>query len=417
MLRKTATLTFGLFFLSVLPSSSLVRPGDMFNVVGVDTCGISTRLFCEIQFPSDTSVMANPRFFISDKSTFKSSDGRSYKLISALNMPLASRPEPRAFLFEQPGQKHRFILEFEPLRNLNTCYALEGNIPGFDCLNTKIDIRLDSSPHRLDAMEYIKDYPITAYGLYYDHGAVIKYLQDKDFTVAVNFDFSFKYGRYVVVNTAITNNTQEAVLYEPLKFVSYVETYDKLKKKKARDAAYLDFYPTGYPYDDIYDFDECTKDYDINDYNLAWPKPLASQVMTYDEFDTEVQKNMNKSNFWAQLAEVLTSGLSNVSYSSSTSIGPQGVTSTSTQTYDARARRAQLEARENRWREIEKEQNGYRAQQSDSYLKMSTIYPGETLSGFFYIKVDNLPSKPSQPVRGHVDIVIEGRTYTFNFNN
>lgn len=404
------------------------------NISQIDNREFSTLIFFDYTVPEDSTWNQNHQWMNFGDKTYLSIPGsnKKYKMLSTVNMPIDSEAEHKMMLFDRPGQRHQFVLEFEKLpedcSNFDIIEDLN-NPQAFNIRNVSFN-STDSVPF-VNVDDYIADYPLKEYGQYYVNGTVVSYVKFNGIIVNSVANFLDQYGKYVCINISVQNFRDRSILFNPANLSAIGYRHPKKKQVKSKSSKDLD--------DPIYaDLSvRRNKKDDPSEYDETITIPFEVELLSYDEYDRIVRKKQKWESFWAALGEGLAAA--NAGYSSSTTTysgssrtnanahaygnvgGVYGYANAYGSSYTTAygqshttnynglaAYAANQQARAN-MAELSYSQNQIRQQIGDGYVKMHTI-PAETeYSGFFNVKY----YKKMQGLT--YTLIIDGEPYTFYF--
>lgn len=401
----------------------------------IDNREYSTLVFFEYTVPEDSTWSQGHQWMNFGDKTYIAIPGssRKYKMLSTVNIPIDSEAEHKMMMFDRPGQRHQFVLEFEKLPEDCSCFDIVedlNNPQAFNIRNISYNT-VDSDPF-INIDDFIADYPLKEYGQYYVNGTPVTYVKYKGVIVNSVANFLDQYGKYVCINISVQNFRDSPILFNPANLSAIGYGHPKKKKAKVRrssddgeDAIYAER-----------SVRRSKKD-NLSEYDQTVTIPFDVELLTYDEYDRIVRKKQQWQSFWAALGEGLAAAGAGFS-SSTTNYSGSSYTSSSAHAYGnvggaygyARAYgssyttaygqshttnynglaayAANQQARAN-IENLQYSQNQIRQQIGDGYVKMHTI-PAETeYSGFFNIKYN----KKMQGLT--YTIIIDGEPYTFYF--
>lgn len=400
------------------------------NVSQIDNREYSTLIFFDYTVPEDSTWNLNHQWMNFGDKTYLSIPGsnKKYKMLSTVNMPIDSEAEHKMMLFDRPGQRHQFVLEFEKLPE--DCYNFDiiedlSNPQAFNIRNVSFN-PTDSVPY-VNVDDFIADFPLKEYGKYYVNGTVVSYVKFNGIIVNSVAKFLDQYGKYFCVNISVQNFRDRSILFNPnnLSAIGYRHPKKKQVKTKVKDFE-----------DPIY-ADRSKKKDDPSDYDQTVTIPLEVELLSYEEYDRIVRKKQQWQSFWAALGEGLAAASAGYSYSTTTYSGSSRTNSNAfaygyvggvygythaygssyttaygqshTISYNGLAQYAANQQAMANMAELSYSQNQIRKQIGDGYVKMHTI-PAETeYSGFFNVKYN-------KKMQGLIyTIVLDGEPYTFYF--
>lgn len=403
------------------------------NISQIDNREYSTLIFCDYNVPDDSIWNQRHKWMNFGDKTYISIPGsyKVYKMLSTVNMPIDSEAEHKMMLFDHPGQRHQFVLEFEKLPDDCSNFDIIENLGDPKAFNIRnVSFNLNDSVPFVNVDDFIADYPLKEYGQYYVNGTMVSYVKYKGIIVNSVANFLNQYGKYVCINISVQNFRDRSILFNPknLSAIGY-----RHPKKKGKGSF-------GHEKDDPIYVERSvrrSKKEDPSAYDETTTIPFKVELLSYEEYDRIVRKKQQWQSFWAALGEGLaasTAGYSSstttYSGSSSTNVsahaygnvggvygygnayGSSYTTSygqSHTTSYNGLAQYAANQQARANMAELSYSQNQIRQQIGDGYVKMHTI-PAETeYSGFFNIKYD----KKMQGLT--YTIIIDGDPYTFYF--
>lgn len=405
------------------------------NLSQIDNREHSTLLFFDYYVPNDTTWNHKNQWINFGDKTYLSIPGsnKKYKMLSTVNMPIDSEAEHRMMLFDRPGQRHQFVLEFEKLPDNCSNFELIENVDNPKAFNIKnISYNPQDSVALVNIDDFIADYPVKEYGHYYLNGTAVYYVKYNGIIVNSVVKFLDHYGKYYCVNISIQNFSDRSVLFNPNNLYAVGYRHPKKKKKgKIRLAK-----SSGFEDDPLYsDYSETIDD--KNQYDTDIIIPMDLELLSYEEYDRIVHKKQKWESFWAALGEGLAAA--NAGYSSSKSyysgnsystanahaygniggiygyanvFGSSYTTSygqSHTVSYNGYAQYAANQQARANIASLHFSQNQIRQQIGEGYVKMHTISKETEYSGFFNIKFD-------KKMQGLIfTITIDGEPYTFYF--
>lgn len=416
--------------------TSFEAPSRM-NISQIDNREFSTLIFFDYTVPEDSSWNQSHQWMNFGDKTYLAVPGsnKKYKMLSTVNMPIDSEAEHKLMLFDRPGQRHQFVLEFEKLpEDCSTFDIIEDlNKPqAFNIRNVSFNPN-DSVPF-VDVDSFIEDYPLKEYGQYYVNGTVVTYVKFNGIIVNSVANFLDQYGKYVCINICVQNYRDRSILFNPdnLSAIGYRHP----KKRKERSKINL----TKGEIDDPIYAERSVRRVKVDDssgYDKSISIPVDVELLSYDEYDCIVRNKQKWQSFWAALGEGLaaagagySSSTTNYSGSSFTTAnarvygnigGIYGYANASgssytttygqsyTTNYNGLAAYAANQQAKTNIRNLQYTQSQIRQQIGEGYVKMHTI-PSETeYSGFFNVKYN-------KKIQGLTyTIIIDGEPYTFYF--
>lgn len=404
------------------------------NVSQIDNREYSTLIFFDYTVPEDSTWNQNHQWMNFGDKTYLSVPGsnKKYKMLSTVNMPIDSEAEHKMMLFDRPGQRHQFVLEFEKLpEDCSTFDIVEdlNNPQAFNIRNVSFN-PTDSVPF-VNVDNFIADYPLKEYGQYYVNGTVVSYVKFNGIIVNSVANFLDQYGKYVCINISVQNFRDRSILFNPANLSAIGYRHPKKKQVKSKSSKDLE--------DPIYadrSVRRSKKD-DPSEYDESVIIPFEVELLSYDEYDRIVRKKQQWQSFWAALGEGLAAAGAGYSSSTTNYSGSSYTTASAraygnvgglygyanaygssyttaygqshTTSYNGLAQYAASQQARANIENLQYSQSQIRQQIGDGYVKMHTI-PAETeYSGFFNVKYN----KKMQGLT--YTIVIDGEPYTFYF--
>ena len=404
------------------------------NISQIDKREFSTLLFFDYTTPNDSTWFENSRWMNFGDKTYISVPGsnKKYRMLSTVNMPVSSEAEQKMMLFDGPGQRHQFVLEFEKLPD--DCYSFDliedlDNPTAFNFSNVTIN-PTDSLPF-VNVDEFIEDYPVKEYGSYYVNGTVVTYVKYNGITVNAVPVYLDQYGKYFSINISVQNFRDRSILFNPHNITAQGVKHPKKKIKNQKEK---------FDYEGpIYSVKRKKKgeSYNPDEYDLTISNPVKVEVLSYEEYDKIIREKQQWQSFWAALGEGLAAAGAGYSSSSTSYYGNSYTNANAhaygnvgdtygyvnaygssyttaygqsyTTSYNGLAAYAASQHASAKMANLRYAQREIRQQIGDGYVKKHTI-PAETeYSGFFNIKY----------VKGlhnlHFTITIDGEPYTFYF--
>lgn len=231
-----------LFFLCAIFAYAQYKPTSYeapsrMNISQIDNREYSTLVFFDYTVPEDSTWNQNHQWMNFGDKTYLSIPGsnKKYKMLSTVNMPIDSEAEHKMMLFDRPGQRHQFVLEFEKLPdNCSNFDIVEdlNNPQAFNIRNIAFNIS-DSVPF-VNVDNFIEDYPLKEYGQYYVNGTIVSYVKFKGIIVNSVAKFLDQYGKYYCVNISVQNFRDRSILFNPANLYAVGYYHPKKKKPKGR---------------------------------------------------------------------------------------------------------------------------------------------------------------------------------------
>lgn len=429
-----------LFSLVALLASAQHKPltyeaPSRMNVSQIDNREFSTLIFFDYTVPDDSTWNQNRQGMSFGDKTYLSVPGsnKKYKMLSTVNMPIDSEAEHKMMLFDRPGQRHQFVLEFEKLpEDCSTFDIIEdlNNPHAFNIRNVSFNPS-DSVPF-VNVDDFIEDFPLKEYGQYYVNGTVVSYVKFNGIIVNSVANFLDQYGKYVCINISVQNFRDRSILFNPANLSAIGYRHPKKKKAKVRRSS-ADLEDPIYAERSV----RRSKKDDPTEYDETVIIPFEVELLTYEEYDRIVRKKQQWQSFWAALGEGLAAAGAGYS-SSTTNYSGRSYTSTNvhaygnvgsiygyanaygssyttaygqshTTNYNGLAQYVANQQAAANMSNLSYAQGQIRQQIGDGYVKMHTI-PAETeYSGFFNVKYN-------RKMQGLTyTIIIDGEPYTFYF--
>lgn len=428
-----------IFSLVALSASAQHKPmkyeaPSRLNVSQIDNREYSSLIFFDYTVPEDSTWNQNHQWMNFEDKTYLSVPGsnKKYKMLSTVNMPIDSEAEHKMMLFDRPGQRHQFVLEFEKLpEDCSTFDIVEdlNNPQAFNIRNVSFN-PLDSVPF-VNVDDFIADYPLKEYGQYYVNGTVVSYVKFNGIIVNSVANFLDQYGKYVCINISVQNFRDRSILFNPANLSAIGYRHPKKKQVKSKSSKDLE--------NPIYadrSVRRSKKD-DPSEYDESVIIPFEVELLSYDEYDRIVRKKHQWQSFWAALGEGIAAAGAGYSSSTTNYSGSSYTTANAraygnvggiygyanaygssytttygqshTTSYNGLAQYAASQQARANIENLQYSQSQIRQQIGDGYVKMHTI-PAETeYSGFFNVKYN----KKMQGLT--YTIVIDGEPYTFYF--
>lgn len=365
------------------------HPASM-SITQIDNRENSTLVFIEYTRENEGVTWMN----IHEK-TFAKVQGsnREYHLLNSINLPINTESENRYMLFDEIGQKHAFVLEFEKIPDVSRFHIIENENEenAFNFYDIEIDTTAVSSFVNID--DFITPYPVKEMGRYADNGNIITYIKYKGIIITTLPQAIKQYGKYYTINLNIQNLSGRSVLFDPSKISAKGWTQKK---------------------NEIFDMD----------------------VLSASEYDKKVANKQAWNNFFVALGEGMAANQAGQS-SSTTTYSGSSYTSGSAHAYGyvgntygyanaygsaystaygqshttsyngAAAYAAQQQANAN-YNAYSNSQHEIREKLSDGYVKLNTIRNEVEYSGYFNIKYKKLDHLI-------VTIFIDGEKFEFTY--
>lgn len=432
-----------IFSVVVLSASAQYKPmtceaPPRMNISQIDNREYSTLVFFDYTVPEDSTWNQNHQWMNFGDKTYLSVPGsnKKYKMLSTVNMPIDSEAEHKMMLFDRPGQRHQFVLEFEKLPEDCSSFDIIEDLSNPEAFNIRnVSFSLTDSVSFVNVDDFIADYPLKEYGQYYVNGTVVSYVKFNGIKVNSVANLLDQYGKYVCVNISVQNFRDRSVLFNPANLSATGYLHPKKKGKKNVEIGGK-YYNIG---DNIFaDLSVRRRKKNVHtEYDETITLPFDVEVLSYEEYDRIVRKKQQWQSFWAALGEGLAAAGAGYS-SSTTSYSGSSYTSanvntygnvggiygyanaygssyttaygqTHTTSYNGFAQYAANQQARANIANLQYSQKKIRQQIGDGYVKMHSI-PAETeYSGFFNIRY-------SEKMEGLTyTIVIDGEPYTFYF--
>ncbi len=405
------------------------------NISQIDNREFSTLVFFDYTVPEDSTWNQSHQWINFGDKTYISVSGsqKKYKMLSTVNMPIDSEAEHKMMLFDRPGQRHQFVLEFEKLPEDCSSFDIVEDLNNPQAFNIRnISFNTTDSVPFVNVDDFIADYPLKEYGQYYVNGTVVSYVKFNGIIVNSVANFLDQYGKYVCVNISVQNFRDRSILFNPENLSAIGYRHPKKKKQKVKltsddmdDPIYAERSVRRNKKDDPSEYDETVT------------IPFEVELLSYEEYDRIVRKKQQWQSFWAALGEGLAAAGAGYSSSSTSYYGSSHTNANAhaygnvggvygyanaygssyttaygqshTTNYNGLAQYAANQQARANMAELSYSQNQIRQQIGDGYVKMHTI-PAETeYSGFFNVKYN----KKMQGLT--YTIVIDGEPYTFYF--
>lgn len=222
---------------------SVDTPHRDLDIVQVNTDEYSTLVYMAYTFPKLDFEFTTLLWQINNYANFdeatviRADNGKQYKLISGINMPVKSEAEYRTLKIDYPGQRHQFILEFEKLPDDVNSFDIVENESlsnGFNIYG--IHLLKEESQGPIDIDGFIRDYPVKEYGYYLKNGQRVQYYTNNGIIVQVMLGYNSAYGEYFYPAIDIQNLSGRSVLFSPEKVSAYAFAIASEKSNKKRYA-------------------------------------------------------------------------------------------------------------------------------------------------------------------------------------
>lgn len=346
------------------------------EIVQVDFQESSTLLYMKYISGEGTEWLTiNEKAFIRPLET-----DEKYPLINSFNLPLSMEAVERFMVFDEVGQEHHFVLEFERLPE-TTKFDLIEMEDSTTSLNF-YDIEVDTTKitEHTNVATFIANYPVKEQGRHMKDGKIINWIRANNIILNVHVKPIKQYGKYYQVDMNLQNRCGKPILFD----------MDKISAK-------------GY----------ISKKGKLN-------QVFPLEVLSYQEYDKKVANKQAWNNFFVALGEG--AAASNAGYSRTTTIsststygyvGNSSIYTTShglstTYSYNGAAAYAAQQNAAANYRNYANSQDEIRQQLNDGYTKNHTLYHGTDYSGFFNIKYKKVDSFT-------IEFVIDGISYSFTF--
>ncbi len=218
------------------------------EIVQVDTDEYSTLVSMSYTFPvfdfqiNELIWQANNNVNFKEGTVIRTGNGKEYKLISGINMPISSEAEYRCMKFDKQGQRHQFILEFEKLPDdVNVFDIIEDESISSSFNIYGIHLLKDNPVSAIDIDAFIADYPVKEYGRYLKNGQYVHYYTCNGIIVQVMLGYNSSYGEYYYPAIDIQNLSGKSILFTPEKVSAYAFAIvdEKAARKRYKTNDYL----------------------------------------------------------------------------------------------------------------------------------------------------------------------------------
>ncbi len=207
------------------------------NISQIDNREFSTLVFFDYTVPEDSTWNQSHQWINFGDKTYISVSGsqKKYKMLSTVNMPIDSEAEHKMMLFDRPGQRHQFVLEFEKLPEDCSSFDIVEDLNNPQAFNIRnISFNTTDSVPFVNVDDFIADYPLKEYGQYYVNGTVVSYVKFNGIIVNSVANFLDQYGKYVCVNISVQNFRDRSILFNPENLSAIGYRHPKKKKQKVK---------------------------------------------------------------------------------------------------------------------------------------------------------------------------------------
>lgn len=222
---------------------SVDKPHKDLEIVQVNTDEFSTLVYMVYTYPTFDFEYTTFFWLINNFANFdeatviRADNGREYKLLSGINMPIKNEAEYRTLKIDYPGQRHQFVLEFERLPEEVSSFDIVENESisnGFNIYG--IHLLKEESVAQIFIDDFIKDYPVKEFGYYLKNGQRVQYYTNKGIIVQVMLGYNSAYGEYYYPAIDVQNLTGRSILFSPEKVSAYAFAIAGEKSAKKRYA-------------------------------------------------------------------------------------------------------------------------------------------------------------------------------------
>lgn len=337
-----------------LANSNINEAPFKFKVLNVDNTGDNTLIFIAYSSPNEYEWKDEMnKITYSDSAFIRISGSQTrYRLLSGFNMPISTEAEKRYVLVDKPNQTHHFVLQFEKIPEGASFDIINRSESDsiYNCYNinsaTK-DVTIT------DINEFIAGYPTKEYGEYALNGSIVSYVRTGDIVVNIVPSYINQYGKYFNMDICVQNFSNKSILFDPSQIKA---TTHKIKKERYNGSIYYA------------------------------PVKTDLKLLSYEEYDNTLRKEMGSNSNWVLLSELLRLA---ASYDGDSYVAE----SMSDKKRDA----------------LRKEHQQIREHLGEGYVKLNTIRPGQDYSGYFNIKYEDVEKLL-------VVVNIAGQSYPFVFD-
>lgn len=369
---------------------------ERMQIVQVDLRDSSTLVFMEYTAP-DASVDSVQWMNFSDGTYIHlPGSNKRYHLLASVNMPISWEAEPKRMIFDEPGQKHRWVLEFEKLAPETAVFDLveEPSNPqasNFSGIALDTSVRCDYA----DVASFIEGYPVKEYGSYADEGDVIQYYKTDEIGITLVPSLRKQYGKYLHVDLRIQNFGNRSILIDPAK----IKITGYKKDKKTGNTVAVDLHVLS-----LAEYHKIVhRRQSWNSLLVGLGEGAAAANAGYSTSTTTYSgSTANHGNVHVSARAGSASGSASIYGSTYTTTYGQSTT----RSYDGAAAYAAAQQARANTEAFAQAQDEIRQQIVDEYLKIHTLPAGTDYSGSFNAKYEEV----EQAV---IEITLNGETYSF----
>lgn len=161
-----------------------------------------------IYFSYTNMTLKKKRICVNEELVIQGEYGRTYKLLSSINMPFCNK---KAIL--QSNEELRFILEFEKIpMSIGKFDLIDKSINNYNIKGIKI---LYDKKINLDMADFVNETPVMEFGSFFKDGNPIQYYKKDGLYISIMTNLKISYGKYYCVYILIDNFSGEEVLFNP----------------------------------------------------------------------------------------------------------------------------------------------------------------------------------------------------------
>lgn len=183
-------------------------PNNM-EIVQVDFLESRTLLYIKYIREEGTEWMnINEKAYIRPSGTNK-----KYPLINSINLPISMEAIERFMVFDEIGQEHCFVFEFERIPE-NTKFdliELENQALAFNFYEIEVDTT--QIQNSTEIADFIADYPVKEMGRYIKDDKLISWVKANDIILTLYVQAIKQYGKYYQVNMNLQNLCGKPILF------------------------------------------------------------------------------------------------------------------------------------------------------------------------------------------------------------
>ena len=191
------------------------------EIVQIDCNEYSTLIYMKY-----VSQEENSWININDKACIRlSGTEKKYPLINSFNLPISMEAMDCNMLFDNEGQEHCFVLEFEkiPMNAKFDIMEMECQESVFNIGGVEVDTTQVSEYQ--DIGNFIADYPVKELGIYVKDGRSISWIKANEIVLTISVQKVKQYGKYYQVDMRLQNFSDKPILFntEKIKAKGYFD--------------------------------------------------------------------------------------------------------------------------------------------------------------------------------------------------